>query len=84
MLQKILSSFNVPLSVSNKTTPFCDCCLCSKSHKLPVGMSTIRANHPFEVVYTDVWGPVLVVSFDKFTYYVVLWIITPSTHGFSC
>ena len=34
-------------------------------------MSTIRANRPFDVVYTDVWGPAPIVSFDKFTYYVV-------------
>ena len=36
---------------------FCNSCQLGKNHRLPFALSNSRASKPFELVYTDVWGP---------------------------
>ncbi|KAK0572541.1 hypothetical protein LWI29_033229 [Acer saccharum] len=71
VLQRLLSSHSLPVTRSDTTVSHCSACLCNKSHKLPFGISTLTCNKPFEVLFTDVWGPAHVQSFDKNKYYVI-------------
>ena len=47
----------------------CDTCHLSKSTRLPFPTSTSRANRMFDVVHSDIWGPIL-ESFDGYKYFV--------------
>ena len=47
----------------------CDVCHLSKSARLPFDSSTSRASHPFEIIHSDIWGPIL-ESFDGYRYFV--------------
>ena len=38
--------------------------------KLPFGVSSLSSNCPLELIYTEVWGPII-LSIDNFKYYVV-------------
>ncbi|KAL6278328.1 hypothetical protein ACE6H2_021929 [Prunus campanulata] len=47
----------------------CDSCQLSKSTRLPFNSSKSRANKPFEIVHSDIWGPTI-ESFDGYKYFV--------------
>ena len=52
-----------------KTNDQCDVCHLSKSSRLPFSSSLSRSSNPFEIVHSDIWGPVL-ESYDGFKYFV--------------
>jgi histone deacetylase 1/2 len=67
-LKRVLQSCNIP--VSNKSTlDFCSSCCLGKSHRLPSHAST-HTYLPFELVYSDLWGPSPVTSSSGFHYYI--------------
>jgi hypothetical protein len=47
----------------------CDACACAKVHQLPYLVSTSRALAPLQLVFSDVWGPII-DSFGHKNYYV--------------
>ena len=47
----------------------CDVCHFSKSTRLSFSPSTSRASYSFEIIHSDIWGPVK-ESFDGFKYFV--------------
>ncbi|XP_038704782.1 uncharacterized protein LOC120000736 [Tripterygium wilfordii] len=53
----------------NKNSVDCDICHLSKSTRLSFPSSNSRSNKLFELVHSDVWGPVL-ESFDGYKYFV--------------
>ncbi|KAK0574427.1 hypothetical protein LWI29_023559 [Acer saccharum] len=71
VLQNLISTRNLPIPKSATSFSYCPACLCNKSHKLPFGTSTLVSNKPLEIIFTDVWGPAHVPSFDNFKYYVI-------------
>ncbi|KAK0606765.1 hypothetical protein LWI29_004059 [Acer saccharum] len=71
ILQRLISSHCLPVTKSETSVSLCSACLCNKSHKLPFGISTLISNKPFEILFTDVWGPAHIQSFDKNKYYVI-------------
>ncbi|RVW89893.1 Retrovirus-related Pol polyprotein from transposon TNT 1-94 [Vitis vinifera] len=48
----------------------CDSCKLGKSKTLPFPLHASRASHCFDLIHSDVWGPSLVSSHEKFKYYV--------------
>ena len=46
-----------------------ECEVCHMSN-LPFPISNSRASKPFEIVYSDVWGPSSLESFDGYRFYV--------------
>jgi hypothetical protein len=71
VLQNLVSSHGLPVSKSESQFSHCSACLCNKSHKLPFGVSTLNCNKPLEILFTDVWGPAHLSSFDNYRYYVI-------------
>jgi histone deacetylase 1/2 len=58
------------LSYSPEINPYvCDSCQLAKSHQLPYPVSTSVSTVPFELVFSDVWGPAP-ASVSKHSYYV--------------
>ncbi|KAI0523201.1 hypothetical protein KFK09_005595 [Dendrobium nobile] len=49
----------------------CDSCNQAKSHKLVFNKSISSSIAPFDLIHTDVWGPVMHPSLDGFRYYVI-------------
>lgn len=68
-VQKIvLKHCNIPFT--NKTTAeFCNSYCLGKTHKLPAHPSTNIVTAPFELVFTDLWGPSPMASSFGFHYY---------------
>ena len=72
ILSHLVSNKTLPMSLSqSKSNVFCDSCHCTKSHKLPFGVSTLKSRGLLDLVYSDVWGPSPIKSMDGFSYYVL-------------
>jgi len=84
IVSKVVSNYNLPcLDESNKES-VCDACQQAKSHQLPYSMSFSESKYPLELVFSDVWGPVLdsvggkkyyvsfIDDFSKFTWIYLL------------
>ena len=69
ILKNVVSSHSLP--VSETTFDFCNSCLCNKSHWLLFEIFSLTSSWPLELIYTDVWGPAPVISFDNYRYYVI-------------
>ncbi|KAE8696580.1 putative disease resistance protein [Hibiscus syriacus] len=69
IVQHVLKSCSL---VFNKTEAVnvCSACMQGKSHKLPFCKSFTQYNEPFQLVFSDVWGPAPVCSTEGFLYYV--------------
>ncbi|KAE8693482.1 S-adenosyl-L-methionine-dependent methyltransferases superfamily protein [Hibiscus syriacus] len=66
-LSKIAKELDVKLDIDvNKT---CVACFMGKSHKLPFSSSNTEYTAPFELVFSDLWGPPHIAS-NGFRYYV--------------
>jgi histone deacetylase 1/2 len=58
------------LAYTPEINPYvCDSCQLAKSHQLPYPVSTSVSTVPFELVFSDVWGPAP-ASVSKHSYYV--------------
>lgn len=68
IVSSVLKTCNIP--VSNKNFPFCNGCCYGKSHKLPFPTSLTVYIKPFELIYTDLWGPTPTHSTGGYTYYI--------------
>ena len=80
---KLFSCYSLPTLKNTSIITNCDACLSNKSHRLPFDISSISCSKPFEIIYTDVWGPALIISFDKFRFYVIFVTTLPITHGYT-
>lgn len=69
IVQRVISKFKLSVS-SNKFTAPCYACLQAKSHQLPFYSSTHKSMSSLELVFSDVWGPSLVVPHLDNKYYV--------------
>ena len=49
---------------------FCDPCERAKSHRISYSPSLNKSSEPFEVIHSDVWGPVKVPSISRARYFV--------------
>lgn len=58
---------------------FCNSCKFGISHRLPFTQFTSRAQRPFELIHTDLWGASPIVSVTEIKYFILFWMIT---HGF--
>ena len=50
----------------NNTIGFCESCVLAKSTKLPFSSRETYATTFFHTLYTDVWGPASIPSYDRF------------------
>ncbi|CAN1749024.1 Retrovirus-related Pol polyprotein from transposon TNT 1-94 [Linum perenne] len=56
LLRRLVSVFRLPVT-TNKFPDVCDSCQLGKSHRLHLSASHVASLKPFELVYSDVWGP---------------------------
>ncbi|KAL5759008.1 hypothetical protein ACOSP7_021619 [Xanthoceras sorbifolium] len=68
VVKQFLKMSKIPFK-DQTTLSFCDSCKCGKMHQLPFPTSQTKAKHPLELVYSDVWGPALVLSTNGYRYY---------------
>lgn len=68
VVRRLVSQFALPLS-SNKF-PVCDLCHMGKSHRLRLPNSHVRSSSPFELIYSDLWGPAPISSNNGNCYFV--------------
>jgi histone deacetylase 1/2 len=69
VVQRILRDNNLPCASSFSNESVCDSCQKAKSHQLPYGRSDSVSSSPFELIFSDVWGPAP-VSIGRNKYYV--------------
>ena len=76
----VLSRFILPFS-SNKTVHSCSACFNFKSKQLPFALSSTQVNFPLELIFTDVWGPLLFVLNLVLNIMFPLWMLTVAIIG---
>ena len=54
----------------NKVNDSYDACKVGKMHKLHFPASETKTNHSLEIIHTDLWRPILVISVQGYRYYV--------------
>lgn len=69
IVQRVISSFNLPCRVESNKESVCSACQQAKSHQLPYSKSSSVSSHPLELVFSDVWGPAP-ESAGRYKYYV--------------
>ncbi|KAI3516852.1 hypothetical protein L1887_15941 [Cichorium endivia] len=69
ILRRLVSTFHLPVS-TNKFPNVCDSCQLGKSHMLHLPTSHVASSKPFELIYSDVWGPSPVFSLNGHSYFV--------------
>lgn len=71
ILNKVVSSFSLPLSQSSNKQLSCSHCLINKSHKLPFAQTSISSTRPLQYIFSNVWtSPIL--SVENHRYYLIL------------
>lgn len=70
LLRKLLQSFQLPIS-SHNLPIVCDACQLGKSHRLPLTNSQVASFKPFDLVYSDVWGPSPYFSINENRYFLL-------------
>ena len=68
-VRHLVSKFSLPTS-SNKIPSICSACQQGKSHRLLFSSSQSISTHPFELIFSDVWGPSPIMSTNGNKYYV--------------
>jgi histone deacetylase 1/2 len=69
VLKQVLQYCNIS-KVNKNTLDFCSACCLGKAHRLPSHLSITQYSFPFELIYTDLWGPAPFFSFDGYSYYI--------------
>lgn len=49
---------------------FCNASLLGKPYRLHFGLSENKTHVPLEIVHFDPWGPIPIISFNGYKYYV--------------
>lgn len=70
ILRRLVSTFKLPIS-ENKLPEVCQSCQLGKSHKLPFSSSHVSCNRPFDLMYSDVWGPSPLFSINGSRYFIL-------------
>jgi len=65
----VLRNNKLPFDIDNNPESVCDSCQMAKSHQLPYSTSHNVSSSPFDLVYSDVWGPAP-TSVGRHNYYV--------------
>jgi hypothetical protein len=68
-VKQVISKFSLPV-FSNKPDASCASCQQAKAHQLPFPASTSVFNRPLQLLFSDVWGPSPVISYNGNKYYV--------------
>ncbi|KAF8389672.1 hypothetical protein HHK36_024191 [Tetracentron sinense] len=72
VVTQVVRSFDLPLEKSSVTKKsLCVSCQCNKSHKQPFSISSMTSSQPFELIYSDVWGPSSIKSINGYRFYVI-------------
>jgi hypothetical protein len=69
IVQKVISSFNLPCYSESNKKSVCDACQQAKSHQLPYPKLSSVSSHPLELIFSDIWGPAP-SSIGNYKYYV--------------
>jgi hypothetical protein len=69
VVQKVLSRHKLLFSKESNKGVICDVYQMGKSHQLPYPKSNSVSSKPFELVFSDVWGPAP-TSMGRYSYYV--------------
>jgi hypothetical protein len=70
IVRRIISKNNLPCAaLDSSSQSVCDDCARAKAHQLPYHLSSSRSSAPFELIFSDVWGPAI-DSFGRKKYYV--------------
>jgi hypothetical protein len=56
IVERVISSFNLPCASGSNKDFVCDACQRAKSHRLPYPKTNSVSSHPLELIYSDVWG----------------------------
>ena len=82
IVSRVVTDNNLPCASESNNISVCDACQQAKSHQLPYSRSSYVSTSPFELVYSDVWGPAP-KSVSCFQYYVIF-IDDYSKHTWIC
>lgn len=69
VLQFILNKIHILCSSSSIS--FCDSSKIGKLHQLPFSNCKITTKKPLEFIYSNLWGPSLIVSTERYRYYII-------------
>jgi hypothetical protein len=70
IVRHVISKNNLPYATFDPfSQSVCDACACAKTHQLPYHISSSQSSAPLELIFSDVWDPVI-DSFSRKKYYV--------------
>ncbi|KAL2896998.1 Retrovirus-related Pol polyprotein from transposon TNT 1-94, partial [Bienertia sinuspersici] len=65
--------YHLPLSFDGDISNFsCECCIFAKHHKFPFQISSSKAEHIFDLLHIDLWGPYKTPTLSGATYFLTI------------
>ncbi|RVW81354.1 Retrovirus-related Pol polyprotein from transposon RE2 [Vitis vinifera] len=71
VVTRLISSFFLPTTSCLSGSNNCHSCSTNKAHQLPFHKHGLTSTTPFDLLYTDVWGPSPTPSLNGHRYYVI-------------
>jgi len=93
VVHRVISRYKLPFSSDSNQVSVCDACQQGKSHQLPYPRSTSVSSSPFDLVFSDVWGPApnsvgrknYYLSFiDDFSKHTWIYLLSRKSEVFQC
>ncbi|KAJ0027681.1 hypothetical protein Pint_36319 [Pistacia integerrima] len=72
IVTSLINAFSLPIKKEHQVSPLCTSCSINKAHQQPFHLTSFKSNAPFDLIYTDVWGPSHIVGLDGSRYYLIL------------
>ena len=71
IVHHLVKNFSLPISSNKTLSSLCHSCSINKAHQQPFRVTSLQSHEPFELIYTDVWGPVSYTGMDGSRYYLI-------------
>ncbi|RYR06213.1 hypothetical protein Ahy_B06g085995 isoform A [Arachis hypogaea] len=65
-----MNKCHVPININSMNSGLCDSCCKAKMHLLPFSNDSYNFHAPLDMIYSDIWGPSPITSFNGFNYYI--------------
>ena len=71
IVHHLVKNFSLSISSTKTLSSLCHSCSINKAHQQPFRVNSLQSHEPFELIYTDVWGPASYTGIAESRYYLI-------------
>ena len=62
IVHHLVKNFSLPISSTKNLSSLCHSCSINKAHQQPFCVNSLQSHEPLELIYTDVWGLLVILE----------------------